>query len=84
MAKRASEGAETDLDAIFQALAHPIRREILEQLAEAPPSVGELADPHVVSRAAVSNHLPVLEDRVGRVGGWKAALDNLEGLLESA
>lgn len=53
---------DSDLDAIFQALAHPIRRAILEQLADDPESVGELAEPHEVSLAAVSKHLRVLED----------------------
>lgn len=62
MAKRASVEPEIDLDAIFQALAHPIRRAILEQLSEEPASVGELAEPHDVSLAAVSKHLHVLED----------------------
>lgn len=53
---------DLDLDAIFHALAHPIRRAILEQLADSPKSVGELAEPHEVSLAAVSKHLHVLED----------------------
>jgi DNA-binding transcriptional ArsR family regulator len=51
-----------DFDAIFHALAHPIRRAALEQLAEGPKSVGELAAPHEVSLAAVSKHLRVLEE----------------------
>ena len=54
--------SDQDLDAIFKALAHPIRREILEQLADGPKNVGELAEPHDVSLAAVSKHLHVLED----------------------
>lgn len=62
MAKRASAGVDADLNVIFQTLAHPIRRELLEQLAEGPASVGELADPHDVSLAAVSKHLHVLEN----------------------
>ena len=53
---------DQELDAIFKALAHPIRREILEQLADGPESVGDLAEPHDVSLAAVSKHLHVLED----------------------
>lgn len=53
---------DLDLDAIFHALAHPIRRDILEQVADGPESVGELAEPHDVSLAAVSKHLHVLED----------------------
>jgi DNA-binding transcriptional ArsR family regulator len=53
---------DLDLDAVFQALAHPIRRAILEQVANGPESVGDLAEPHDVSLAAVSKHLHVLED----------------------
>ena len=53
---------DLDLDAVFQALAHPIRRDILEQVADGPDSVGALAEPHDVSLAAVSKHLHVLED----------------------
>ncbi len=51
-----------DLDAIFAALAHPIRRAILEQLAAGQATVGELAEPHDVSLPAISKHLRVLED----------------------
>jgi DNA-binding transcriptional ArsR family regulator len=53
---------DTDLDAIFGALAHPTRRELIEQLAGGPESVGDLAEPHDVSLAAVSKHLHVLEE----------------------
>lgn len=53
---------DLDLDAIFHALAHPIRRATLEQLADGPKNVSELAEPHDVSLAAVSKHLRVLED----------------------
>lgn len=59
---------DLDLDAIFQALAPPIRRDILEQLAGGPESVSELAEPYDVSLAAVSKHLRVLED-VGLLDG---------------
>ncbi len=62
MAERTSDDPDLDLDAIFQALAHPIRRAVLEQLADGPESVGDLAEPHDVSLAAVSKHLHVLED----------------------
>ncbi|WP_222913238.1 metalloregulator ArsR/SmtB family transcription factor [Natrinema sp. SYSU A 869] len=53
---------DLDLDAVFQALSHPTRRALIEQLAEGPKSVSELADPHDVSLAAVSKHLQALED----------------------
>jgi len=52
----------TDLDAIFAALAHPIRRAILETLSGGDATVGELARPHRVSLPAISRHLRVLED----------------------
>ncbi len=53
---------ETDLDAIFAALAHPIRRAILEQISGGDATVGELAEPHRVSLPAISRHLRVLEE----------------------
>src|SRR2546425_6029609 len=60
MAKRAT--VALDLDAVFAALAHPIRRAILEQLAGGDANVGALAAPHDVSPPAISKHLRVLED----------------------
>ncbi|WP_331236384.1 ArsR/SmtB family transcription factor [Natronorarus salvus] len=53
---------DVDLDAVFRALAHPIRRDLLERLAGGPERVGTLAEPYDVSLAAVSKHLSVLED----------------------
>lgn len=60
MVNRVSVG--TNLDAIFAALAHPIRRAILETLSGGEATVGELARPHRVSLPAISRHLRVLED----------------------
>ncbi len=51
-----------DLDAVFAALAHPIRRSIIERLAMGECSVADLAAPHDVSLPAISRHLRVLED----------------------
>jgi DNA-binding transcriptional ArsR family regulator len=51
-----------DLDAVFAALAHPIRRAILDQLSGGDAIVGKLAEPHGVSLPAISRHLRVLED----------------------
>jgi DNA-binding transcriptional ArsR family regulator len=51
-----------DLDAIFAALAHPIRRAIIEQLSGHDATVTELAEPHEVSLPAISKHLRVLEE----------------------
>lgn len=51
-----------DLDAVFAALAHPVRRAIIERLAAGECTVGDLAEPHDVSLPAISRHLRVLED----------------------
>lgn len=51
-----------DLDAVFAALAHPIRRAIVARLAEGDCAVGDLAKPHRVSFPAISKHLRVLEE----------------------
>ncbi|MHB8632599.1 MAG: ArsR/SmtB family transcription factor [Thermoplasmatota archaeon] len=51
-----------DLDAVFAALAHPIRRAIVERLSAGDCSVALLAAPHDVSLPAISRHLRVLED----------------------
>lgn len=51
-----------DMSAVFQALAHESRREILDILKARPGcSVGELAGQFDVSRIAIMNHLAVLE-----------------------
>jgi DNA-binding transcriptional ArsR family regulator len=54
------------LDSTFAALADPIRRRLLERLAQGEATVGELARPFAVSRPAISKHLRVLE-RAGLV-----------------
>jgi DNA-binding transcriptional ArsR family regulator len=48
--------------AVFEALADPTRRRLLELLAERERSAGELAGEFTVSRPAVSRHLRVLRD----------------------
>jgi len=52
-----------DLDPVFQAVASPIRRYLLDLLKERPGlSVGELANEFDISRIAVINHLRILEN----------------------
>jgi DNA-binding transcriptional ArsR family regulator len=46
----------------FRALAHPIRREIVERLAAGPATVGEATRGFDVSKPAISKHLKVLEE----------------------
>lgn len=54
--------AGTDLDAVFQALSDPTRREILDMLRKGERNTGDLAGAFPVSRPAVSRHLRVLCD----------------------
>lgn len=63
-----------DIGRVFHALDDATRREILERISKGPVSVSELAEPMLMSLAAVVQHLQVLEDRslihtekVGRV-----------------
>jgi DNA-binding transcriptional ArsR family regulator len=49
------------LDRVFQALADPARRVMVERLARGPASVSELAHPLTMSLPAVLQHLQVLE-----------------------
>jgi DNA-binding transcriptional ArsR family regulator len=46
----------------FRALAHPIRRGIVERLAAGPATVGDATAGYGVSKPAISKHLRVLED----------------------
>ena len=63
----------TDLDRVFQALADPGRRLMVERLSLGPASVSELGRPLAMSLAAVVQHVQVLEacgvvktEKVGR------------------
>ena len=62
------------LDLMFQALADPTRRIMVERLCRGPASVSELAKPFAMSLPAVVQHLQVLEasglvrsEKLGRV-----------------
>ncbi|MGD9711418.1 MAG: ArsR/SmtB family transcription factor [Thermomicrobiales bacterium] len=63
---------DSELDAIFAALADPTRRAILTRLAEGEATVNELAAPFAMSQPAVSRHLKVLE-RAGLITQGKEA-----------
>lgn len=47
---------------VFQAIADPVRREIIELLAEQPLSVNSVAEKFDVSRPAISKHLKILQE----------------------
>ena len=62
------------LNLVFQALADPTRRALVERLSKGPASVSELAEPLDMSLPAVVQHLQVLEtsglirtEKTGRV-----------------
>jgi DNA-binding transcriptional ArsR family regulator len=47
---------------VFKALAHPLRREIVERLSAGPATVGEVTGGFEVSKPTVSRHLRMLEE----------------------
>lgn len=46
----------------FRALAHPIRRGIVERLSHGPATIGEAAGGFGVSKPTISKHVKVLEE----------------------
>jgi DNA-binding transcriptional ArsR family regulator len=65
---------QSSLDLMFQALADPTRRGMVERLSRGPASVSELARPFAMSLPAVVQHLAMLEagglvksQKIGRV-----------------
>lgn len=46
----------------FSALAHPLRREIVERLSRGAATVGEVTRDFAVSKPTVSRHLKMLEE----------------------
>lgn len=68
------EPVEEEVNLLFQALADPSRRAMVDRLTHGPASVSELARPLDMSLAAVVQHLHVLEasglvssEKLGRV-----------------
>jgi len=72
MTAAAAEG----LDRAFAALAHPVRRRILESTARRGRGVTELTQEFDISLAAVSKHVRVLE-RAGLVSREIAGRDHI-------
>jgi DNA-binding transcriptional ArsR family regulator len=80
------------VDRLFQALADPTRRSMVERLSRGPASVSELARPLDMSLPGVVQHLRVLEasgvvrsEKVGRVRTCRlepAALGSVEGWID--
>ena len=66
MFNRMVEHNHTRLDLVFSALSDKTRRGMLQRLAKAEHTVGELASPYRMSLAAASKHIQTLE-RAGLV-----------------
>jgi len=73
------------LNRVFQALADPTRRAVLERLSRGPASVSELAQPFRMALPSFSQHLAVLEScglvqsrKRGRVRTYRLAPQPLE------
>ncbi len=77
---------QSSLDQVFQAMADPTRRSIVERLIASPASVSELARPLAMSLPAVMQHVRVLEacgvvhtEKIGRVRTCHVQPDVLRG-----
>ena len=60
----------TALDSIFQALADPTRRAVIQRLSRGPATVGELAEPFDMALPSFMKHMGILE-RTGLVRSRK-------------
>lgn len=60
--ERVQGGDTSQLDAVFGALSHPVRRDILEAMAGGPQTVSALAAPHGMTLAGFMKHLKTLQD----------------------
>lgn len=78
---------DTQLNRVFGALADPIRRSILDQLARGSATVGELVAQHQVTGGAITKHLKVLESAGLLVrekdAQWRRCHARVEGLTEA-
>ncbi len=80
------------LDQVFQSLADPTRRAVLQRLSQGPAAVSELARPFKMALPSFSQHLDVLENsglvksrKLGRVRTYTIAprpLKTAESWLE--
>lgn len=74
---------------IFVAIAHPVRRQILEALAQEKLTANEIAEPFEVTRSAISQHLSVLvetglvsREKQGRTQLYRVQPDNLNEIYQ--
>ena len=78
---KTSQNAQAD---VFTAIAHPVRRRILDTLLSGDVSVTQLAEPFDISRSAISQHLSILletelviREKRGRENYYRLRPDNL-------
>ncbi len=74
---------------VYQAIADPTRRQLLDRLGEGEQAVNNLARPFPVSRPAISQHLRVLRDvglveerRVGRERRYRLCAEPLREVYD--
>ena len=78
---------QQQLDRSFLALSHPVRRTIVERLAQGPATVAEATRGVSVTKPAVTKHLRLLEEAgviTRRVEGRTHRLSLRAGPLEDA
>jgi DNA-binding transcriptional ArsR family regulator len=78
---------------VFAALAHPLRRELVERLSRGPATIGEATHDFAVSKPTISRHLKTLEEagvvsrvidgRTHRLALRPAALAEASGWIEA-
>ena len=79
------------LSKVYGALAHPVRRAILTQLAGGEARVGDIATRFDMTAPAITNHLKVLEDGLilkseahlfaSRAASWDAGASKLRAAI---
>jgi DNA-binding transcriptional ArsR family regulator len=85
MPKQLQRPRPRELDGVFQALADPTRRQVVEQLAAGAASTSDLAQPFAMALPSFTQHLGILEraglvtsTKTGRVRTYELAPAGLE------
>jgi DNA-binding transcriptional ArsR family regulator len=78
-----------ELDRVFQALADPTRRAVVERLGRGPAATSELARPFAMALPSFTQHLDVLErsglvtsQKRGRVRTYQLVPTSLRGVQD--
>lgn len=71
---------------VFQAIADPVRREIIEIISDGPMNVNAIAEKFTISRPAISKHVKILKEcglvTIQKKGRERFCEPNLESLGE--